>query len=61
MNGKTCVEPRTYAVAKVWKCSLCSRLVATIENRLADPVSLSGRQCTSSVLLKGLFGFLFLR
>ena len=35
--------------------------MATIENRLADPVSLSGRQCTSSVLLKGLFGFLFLR
>ena len=31
MNGKTYVEPRTYAVAKVWKCSLCSRLMATLE------------------------------
>ena len=31
--------------------------MATIENRLADPVSLSGRRCTSSVLLKGLFCF----
>ena len=29
--------------------------MATIENRLADPVSLSGRQRTSSVLLNGLF------
>ena len=33
--------------------------MATIENRLADPVSLSGRQRTSSVLLKGLFCFCF--
>ena len=29
--------------------------MATIENLLADPVSLSGRQRTSSVLLNGLF------
>ena len=31
--------------------------MATIEIRLADPASLSGRQCTSSILLKGLFCF----
>ena len=33
--------------------------MATIENRLTDPVSLSRRRCTSSVLLKGLFCFVF--
>ena len=33
--------------------------MATIDNRLADPVFLSGRRCTSSVLLKGLFCFVF--
>ena len=34
--------------------------MATIENRLADPVSVSRMRCTSSVLLKGLLCF-FLR
>ena len=31
--------------------------MATIENRLADPVSVSRMRCTSSVLLKGFFSF----
>ena len=29
--------------------------MATIENRLADPVSVNRIRCTSSVLLKGFF------
>ena len=37
-----------------------SRFMATIDNRFADAVSLSGRRCTSSVLLKGVLCF-FLR
>ena len=35
--------------------------MTTIDNRLADPDSLSGRRCTSSVLLKGLLYFFFFK
>ena len=33
--------------------------MATTDNRLADPVSLSRMRCTSSVFMKGLFCFFF--
>ena len=44
---------------RIYLYAHCSRFMATTDNRLADPVSLSGRRCTSSVLLKGLLCFLF--